>query len=187
MVVCFTEISFASLGLAHSMVLTKDGSMWATGKNDFGQLGDGSTTNGNEFVEVTSDVEAWTEEDVIAIAAGAYHSMVLKEDGTVWDTGLNDFGQIADGYTDEGVDEVDLVVRLVKIITHLITLRKEHKDLVSKRKAAEDAYYNFVTTECDMEKDVVKNKIAKTRLETHKNARFADYSQGSPSAVVKRV
>ena len=56
--------------------------------------------------------------------------------------------------------------------THLASLRQEHKDLVSERKAAEDAYYNFATTECDMEADVAKSKIAKARLEPHKNARL---------------
>ena len=32
-----------------------------------------------------------------AIAAGGYHSMVLKGDGTVWAAGWNDFGQLGDG------------------------------------------------------------------------------------------
>ena len=55
---------------------------------------------------------------------------------------------------------------------HLASLRQEHEDLLSKRKIAEDAYYNFATTECDMEEDVTKSKIAKARLEPHKNARL---------------
>ena len=54
----------------------------------------------------------------------------------------------------------------------LATVRKEHEDLVSERKAVEDAYYNFATTECDMEEDVTKSKIAKARLEPQKNARL---------------
>ena len=37
----------------HSMVLKKDGSVWTTGRNDFGQLGDGSA-NKNNFVKVIS-------------------------------------------------------------------------------------------------------------------------------------
>ena len=35
--------------------------------------------------------------DVKAIAAGYYHSMVLKTDGNVWVTGENNNGQLGDG------------------------------------------------------------------------------------------
>ena len=34
-----------------------------------------------------------------AIAAGRDHRMVLETDGTVWATGLNDYGQLGDGTT----------------------------------------------------------------------------------------
>ena len=34
-----------------------------------------------------------------AIAAGYYHSMALKTDGTVWATGYNGWGQLGDGTT----------------------------------------------------------------------------------------
>ena len=36
-----------------------------------------------------------------AIAAGGYHSMVLKADGTVWATGDNRYGQLGDGTTND--------------------------------------------------------------------------------------
>ena len=39
-------------GAAHSMVLKKDGSVWATGKNKYGQLGDGTNTNKGSLVIV---------------------------------------------------------------------------------------------------------------------------------------
>ena len=35
--------------------------------------------------------------DVQAIAAGETHSMLMKKDGTVWTTGKNENGQLADG------------------------------------------------------------------------------------------
>ena len=37
--------------------------------------------------------------DVKAMAAGAQHSMVLKNDGTVWATDWNKHGQLGDGST----------------------------------------------------------------------------------------
>ena len=36
---------------------------------------------------------------VIAIAAAGYHSVALKNDGTVWGWGWNNYGQVGDGTT----------------------------------------------------------------------------------------
>ena len=74
------------------MVLKQDGSVWATGYNKYGQLGDGTTTNRSEFTKVFQG-------GAIALAAGHFHSIVLKEDGSVWATGRNEEGQLGSGYT----------------------------------------------------------------------------------------
>ena len=79
-------------GSRHSIMLKEDGSVWATGYNNYGQLGDGSTTNSHFFVLVISD-------EVKAVAAGAFHSMLLKDDGSIWATGSNKDGQFGDGTT----------------------------------------------------------------------------------------
>ena len=39
-------------GFAHSLVLKTNGTVWATGRNNFGQLGDGTRTDKNIFVRV---------------------------------------------------------------------------------------------------------------------------------------
>ena len=77
-------------GDAHSVVLKQDGSVWAMGRNDNGQLGDGSRTDQGAFVKVMPSGAA-------AVAAGGYHSIVLKQDGSLWATGWNEFGQLGDG------------------------------------------------------------------------------------------
>ena len=41
-------------GMWHSMVLKTDGTVWATGYNRYGQLGDGTTRDKRKFVEVFS-------------------------------------------------------------------------------------------------------------------------------------
>jgi len=40
---------------------------------------------------------SYLENRVIEISAGAYHTVALKEDGTVWSWGLNLYGQLGDG------------------------------------------------------------------------------------------
>ena len=72
------------------MVLKTDGSVWVTGGNYFGQLGDHTNTDRHSFVKVISG-------GVKAIFASSGHSMVLKNDGSVWGTGNNQFGQLGDG------------------------------------------------------------------------------------------
>ena len=41
-------------GGMHSMVLKTDGTVWATGRNEYGQLGDGTTSNKHNFVKIFS-------------------------------------------------------------------------------------------------------------------------------------
>ena len=41
-----------SAGYQHSMILKQDGSVWATGDNRYGQLGDGTTVHKQSFVKV---------------------------------------------------------------------------------------------------------------------------------------
>ena len=71
------------------MVLKEDGSVWATGYNNYGQLGDGSKTYRTVFVQVVSD-------GAEALAAGAYHSVVFARGGSVWAAGSNRYGQLGD-------------------------------------------------------------------------------------------
>ena len=41
-------------GESHSMVLKADGTVWATGRNGSGELGDGTTSGKSSFVKVFS-------------------------------------------------------------------------------------------------------------------------------------
>ena len=79
-------------GDGHSMVLEQDGSVWSTGMNKRGQLGDGSNTDRHVFVQAISSYAK-------AVAAGAEHSLVVMRDGSVCATGYNLHGQLGDGST----------------------------------------------------------------------------------------
>ena len=70
--------------------------MWATGRNNYGQLGDGTTSDSNSSVQVL-DADGNVLNGVIAVSAGSYHSIYLKRDGTVWAVGYNSSGQLGDG------------------------------------------------------------------------------------------
>jgi alpha-tubulin suppressor-like RCC1 family protein len=84
-------------GTYHSLALKSNGTVWAWGYNSkYGQLGDGTNTDRNTPVQVSS------LSGVTAIAGGSYHSLSLKSNETVWAWGNNSvYGQLGDGtYTD---------------------------------------------------------------------------------------
>ncbi|MCP4753859.1 MAG: hypothetical protein GY866_23490 [Proteobacteria bacterium] len=80
-------ISIAA-GADHSLSLRSDGSLWAWGRNDQGQLGDGTQEN-RIFPMQLGDRTDWIE-----IAAGDSHSIGIRTDGTLWAWGKNDQGQL---------------------------------------------------------------------------------------------
>ena len=75
------------------MVMKRDGSVWTTGRNSFGQLGMGL------LCEDRITFHKVIESSVKAVDAGALHSLVVRQHGSVWDTGRNLFGQLGDGST----------------------------------------------------------------------------------------
>ena len=80
-------------GVAHSLALKFDGTVWAWGSNVYGQLGDKTNTDRLTPVQVSGLT------NVVAIAAGFYHNVAIKSDGTVWAWGQNSFGQLGDTTT----------------------------------------------------------------------------------------
>jgi alpha-tubulin suppressor-like RCC1 family protein len=89
------DVTAVAGGAKHSLALKSDGTVWAWGLNDSGQLGDGS------IIKKTVPTQVKNLTGVIAIAAGGYHSLALKSDNTVWAWGANDDGQLGDGTTGE--------------------------------------------------------------------------------------
>jgi alpha-tubulin suppressor-like RCC1 family protein len=87
-------------GYAHSVALKSDGTVWAWGKNDLGQTGDGGTINHHTPTQVLVGVGTPLV-DITAIATdeGSNHTLALKSDGTVWTWGNNSSGQLGAGST----------------------------------------------------------------------------------------
>ena len=75
-------------GEQHVLFLLDDETVWAVGRNTFGELGDGTQTNRSSPVQVIGLT------DVVAVAAGQHHSVAVKSDGTAWTWGRNRFGQL---------------------------------------------------------------------------------------------
>jgi hypothetical protein len=78
-------------GNEHTLCLKENGSLWAWGGNNKGQLGNGNSggryTDFDEGVDTDAPIQV-IESGVIAIAAGAYLSLCIMEDGSLWTWGL---------------------------------------------------------------------------------------------------
>jgi hypothetical protein len=85
---------------AASVALKVDRTVWAWGRNNEGQLGDGTTTQRNTPVQVSglTDVAAGVGRRA-RLAGGDLHSLAAKRNGTVWAWGRNHQGQLGDGTT----------------------------------------------------------------------------------------
>ncbi|GEC93678.1 RCC1 domain-containing protein [Brevibacillus brevis] len=75
----------------HNLAVKKDGTVWAWGNNNYGQLGDGTKTN--RFLPV--QVKGLT--DVVSVAVGNEQSFAIKKDGSVWAWGRNTQGRLGLG------------------------------------------------------------------------------------------
>lgn len=86
-----------AIGADHSLAFFNNSTVRAWGYNGFGQLGNGSTTYSNVPVSVKVKIDTSSSINltgVTAVAAGGFHSLALKNDGTVWSWGENTNGQL---------------------------------------------------------------------------------------------
>ena len=81
-------ISIAA-GYCHSLALLENGEVYAWGRNDDGQLGNGE----NQDSKYPTPVNAISEK-VVRIAAGYQQSLALLENGKVYGWGWNGRGQL---------------------------------------------------------------------------------------------
>jgi alpha-tubulin suppressor-like RCC1 family protein len=93
-----------SAGYHHSLALMSDGTVYGWGANDYGQLGTNSTHEHDYPIQVQGpggvEVSGYLS-GIVSVAAGKHHSLALKKDGTVWDWGGNNNGQLGTNSTNE--------------------------------------------------------------------------------------
>jgi alpha-tubulin suppressor-like RCC1 family protein len=120
------DVVAIAAGKDYSLALKKDGTvwMWEYKYNYYEQLRRGA----DEYSPVPVQVEGL--KDVVAIAAGRYHSLALKKDGTVWAWGNNYYGQLGNGKSEDSYDPVQVknlkdVVAIAAGENHSLALKKD--------------------------------------------------------------
>jgi alpha-tubulin suppressor-like RCC1 family protein len=84
----FCEISS---GTGPILVIDKNGRVWAWGSNQYGKLGDNSTTTRLTPVSIGGATKTFCK-----ISAGQNHSLAIDKNGQVWSWGVNFQGQLGD-------------------------------------------------------------------------------------------
>lgn len=79
-------------GSYHSFLLARDGTVFAVGLNNFGQLGLGDFED--RLVAEAVPAETWQGEQIVALAAGEHHSVALCASGRVFVFGRADSHQL---------------------------------------------------------------------------------------------
>jgi alpha-tubulin suppressor-like RCC1 family protein len=88
-----TDWAAIACGAENGLALKKDGSLWAWGGNDDGQLGLGDT------IDRHSPTRVGTANDWAAVVGGGFQGLALKRDGSLWAWGNNYSGQLGLGDT----------------------------------------------------------------------------------------
>jgi alpha-tubulin suppressor-like RCC1 family protein len=86
-----TETNWNQVSLGDDFVigLKNDGNLWSWGRNNYGQLGNNSNINALVPAQIPGTSNNW-----LKISSGNYHTLALKNDGTLWSWGYNSSGQL---------------------------------------------------------------------------------------------
>ena len=88
------DVISISTGYYHTVAIKTDGTLWAWGHNNRGQLGDGMNTDRSTPVQENTEATDW-----VSVSAGYSYTVGFRSDGTLWAWGWNNYGQLGDGTT----------------------------------------------------------------------------------------
>lgn len=107
-----SDVEHVSAGENFVLILKKNGDLYGIGSNACGELGqglietmpishEGETYDIPHCIPASCDTPVKIMEDVKDAKAGYAHSVILKNNGSVWTLGENFYGQIGDGFSSE--------------------------------------------------------------------------------------
>ncbi|MDH5721666.1 MAG: DUF4215 domain-containing protein, partial [Spirochaetia bacterium] len=89
-----TDWTLAAVGYKQAIALKSNGTLWAWGRNDYGQVGDGTSATRYLPVQIGADI------DWISVSAGNNHSIAVKANKNIWAWGYNAYGQLGENTTE---------------------------------------------------------------------------------------
>jgi alpha-tubulin suppressor-like RCC1 family protein len=116
------EAATVAAGASHTVVVDGSGGVWTWGRNNWGQLGNGTLTTSLLPLQVSG------VSGVVAVAAGEFHTLALAADGRVWAWGANYYGQVGDSSTNYRTSPVLVatgVTRIAAGASHSLALKSD--------------------------------------------------------------
>jgi alpha-tubulin suppressor-like RCC1 family protein len=112
------QVRALAFGYGHALAVRADGTVWAWGENDHGQVGsptDGCPFHNRPCSQVPIPVPGLS--GMKAVAATDYSSFALEADGTVWAWGQGLLGELGTGATEDNPSplQVDGLTNIVTI------------------------------------------------------------------------
>jgi len=107
------SVKYVSKGLNSIHILKTDDSLWASGLNNFGQLGDGTRRSRDNLVHIMNDV--------VSIHGDMTHKFAITSDNTLWAWGNNHVGQLGDGTTVNRRTPIRIKSNVSSVVSHINT------------------------------------------------------------------
>ena len=104
------SVAQVAAGENYTLAITTEGSLWAWGVNNYGQLGNGDSGYGKKQTFPVKIMDGVTQ-----VAAGLHHTLVIKNDGSLWAWGSNSNGQLGDGTTEKKTTPVKIMDGVVHV------------------------------------------------------------------------
>lgn len=98
-------------GFQHTLAIKNDKTIWAWGKNDYGQLGNGTTLANSSPAQVKDSSGVGYLSGIVGIDSDSFGSIAVKDDGTVWAWGWNDKGQLGQNTSDSNSHSIPAQVK----------------------------------------------------------------------------
>ena len=106
----FTYVQVSGGG-NNSLAVGSDGNAYAWGLNQYGQLGNGTTTNRNTPVRVSKPADTPMDFTYVQVSGGAYYSLAVGNDDNVYAWGINQYGQLGNNTSNTFANPVPMRVR----------------------------------------------------------------------------
>lgn len=87
------SVKYVSCGRKHSAIVDRLGRIYAWGNGEVGQLG-----TGIRETKLIPCLISSLKEEIIFVSCGIFHTLFLTNNGTVYATGGNNFGQLGNGH-----------------------------------------------------------------------------------------
>jgi alpha-tubulin suppressor-like RCC1 family protein len=143
-----------------SLAIKADGTLWAWGRNEYGQLGLG---NSGDWTSRFIPTQVGNDRDWSTIASGGSHTIALRTNGTVWAWGLNDGGQLgfADTVKRTTPTRFGVPIAATNLIANIVSLSQvdlswsdnsnnEDGFIIQRKNARNDTYVQFAIVDANV-------------------------------------